>query len=500
MIGSRFGHYRIDRKLGEGGVGVVYRAIDERLGRPVALKILLAELHARSDVVERFRAEARTLARLDHPNIATLHAFEEIEGSLVMVMEFVEGMTLASLVQGAGRLAPEHALPIFLQALDGIGHAHSLGIVHRDIKGSNVMLDTRGLLKVMDFGIARTLGSARHTQLGHVVGTPEFMAPEQIRGDDTDARADVYSLGILLFLLLTGRTPFVGGSGFELMRAQVEETPPRLRELAPDLPEALEAVVDRALAKHPDERIASCDDFRRALAPFTPAAQEAARSPSPVDVLSRPDWDEVDEPIPSAEPAGQTAVLGMPRPSSEAPTHRHPAPAAGGPWRRPLAWVAGLGTLALVNVLWWGRPISPAGPAPDPLHAAAEPVPVTAGAGVDSAAPVAGKGGEGDPAVARDAESGGLAPDAAEPDGGPVARTDAAQRTERAQDGPAAPGRAPAATATAERASPTKRRVSRPERPRPARAVRRPAPRPPAQEPEPEPKEETVEGWIIRRD
>lgn len=265
MIGQIIGNYKIEEKLGEGGMGAVYKGVDTMLDREVAIKALRPELASQTSIVERFRSEAVTLAKLNHPNIAALYTMFRQGEELYMVLEFVRGETLDTILQKRGALPAEEAIPVFCQVLDGIDHAHEFGIVHRDIKPANIMLTENGKLKVLDFGIARLLGSARMTRAGNIIGTLEYMAPEQVKGQETDARSDIYALGMMLYEVLTGKTPFDTENEFELMKLQTEETPKSPREINPDIPEEVEAAIMTAIAKNPDERFQTAGDFRQEL-------------------------------------------------------------------------------------------------------------------------------------------------------------------------------------------------------------------------------------------
>ncbi len=265
MIGQIVGNYKIEQKLGEGGMGEVYRGVDMMLEREVAIKFLLPELASQANVVERFRSEAVTLAKLNHPNIATLYSFMRQGDSFIMVLEFVRGVTLDHVIQQRGAIPCEQAIPIFCQMLDGIQEAHNYGIIHRDIKPANMMLTEKGTLKVLDFGIARILGTARMTRQGNIIGTIEYMSPEQVRGFETDARSDIYSLGMLLYEMLTARCPFEIQNEFELMKAQIEQYPVPPRQLNPAIPEVVEQAIWRSIQKDPAQRFQSASEFRAFL-------------------------------------------------------------------------------------------------------------------------------------------------------------------------------------------------------------------------------------------
>ena len=266
MIGNIIGsNFKITAKLGEGGMGAVYKGVDMMTEREVAIKALRPELASQPEVAERFRSEAVTLAKLNHPNIATLYNFFRQGDEYYMVLEFVRGETLDDLIRQHGAMPIERAVPLFCKVLEGIDHAHEEGIVHRDIKPANMMLTTKGALKVLDFGIARILGTARMTKAGHLIGTIEYMAPEQVKGLETDARSDIYSLGMLLYEMLTGRVPFDIQNEFELMSAQINQMPPPPRELNPNIPAEVDLAIMRAIAKDPDARYQTAGEFREVL-------------------------------------------------------------------------------------------------------------------------------------------------------------------------------------------------------------------------------------------
>lgn len=265
MIGSVVGNYKIVDKLGEGGMGSVFKGVDLMLEREVAIKMLRPELASQANVVERFRSEAVTLAKLNHPNVATLHSFFRQGNDFFMVMEFVRGETLDAVIKRQGAMPCDRAVELFCHALEGIDHAHKMGIVHRDIKPANMMLTESGSIKVMDFGIARVLGTDRLTRAGHLIGTVEYMSPEQVRGEETDARSDIYSLGILIYEMLTGRVPFNSTSEYELMRSQIEDAPTPPGTFAPHIPLPVEQAIMRSLAKKREARYQSAAEMRAAL-------------------------------------------------------------------------------------------------------------------------------------------------------------------------------------------------------------------------------------------
>jgi len=269
--------YRDLRKIGEGGMGEVWYGVDRMLEREVALKLLLPELKVKPDSAARLRNEAISMARINHPNIVTVYEFAQVGDDSWITMEYVPGDTLDILLAREGKLPWTDAIDLVTQALLGLERAHAAGIVHRDLKPANIFVTDEKLVKLVDFGIARISQSARLTQQGFGVGTPEYMAPEQALGKEPDARTDLYTLGIIFYEAVTGQLPFAG-TEYEIVKQQVETPAPSIGKLVPDLPSALQAIVAKVLAKAPDKRPASARELRLALQ-AVPRPQPSVRSP-----------------------------------------------------------------------------------------------------------------------------------------------------------------------------------------------------------------------------
>ncbi len=288
---KRLGRYEIVRELGRGGMGIVLEGRDPMIDRPVALKIIkLSEMGSameEKELKERFFIEAKAAGRLIHPHIVTIYDVGEEEGKSFMAMEFVEGEDLAGIITDEGPIPLARAAKIVAQIADGLAYAHEHHIVHRDIKPGNILITRGDRVKITDFGLARlttTAGSV--TQTGHAVGSPSYMSPEQVQGHAIDGRSDLFSLGVLFYELVTGRRPFVGEGLTNIIFKIIQDNPPLVSTVNPKLPKSLDRVVEKLLAKRPDERYRNGHEVANALAPFTGAVEEEGEFGATMDMAT----------------------------------------------------------------------------------------------------------------------------------------------------------------------------------------------------------------------
>jgi hypothetical protein len=314
LTGTRVGQYEIVERLGGGGMAVVYRAVQQPLGREVALKALSPELFQDDGFVKRFETEAKTLAKLDHPNILPIYDFEVTEGVTFLTMPLIRGGTLRDILN-RGPLDTLTAWRYLREIGDGLQHAHDAGIVHRDLKPTNVLIHSDGRAMLADFGLARGAGQPTHlTTIGLAIGTPGYMAPEQVMGHEVDRRCDIYAMGVLTFEMLTGRLPFIGSNRMEVAYATVNAPVPSAAKLNNALPDELDVLLAKVLAKDPAQRPQTVKDLLAQMAKL-PQRRQAPAAAAPVPFARA---------AAAAQPAETAAMRIVSAPA--APVHGSPPP------------------------------------------------------------------------------------------------------------------------------------------------------------------------------
>ncbi len=280
---GRLGGYEILEVIGHGGMGTVLKARDSKLERLVAVKVLNPDLASSGPARRRFLQEARSAAAVTHEHVVTIHAVDDSGETPFMVMEYVVGASLEDVIQQNGQLRPEEILRIGMQSASGLAAAHAQGLVHRDIKPSNILLENSvARVKITDFGLVRVIHEAELTQTGTVAGTPQYMSPEQARGEPLDHRSDLFSLGCVMYAMCVGRSPFRAETPTGVIRRVCEDTPRPIREVNPEIPEWLVAIIDRLLAKKPEDRFQSAGEVAKLLERCLAHVQEPARVPLPI--------------------------------------------------------------------------------------------------------------------------------------------------------------------------------------------------------------------------
>jgi eukaryotic-like serine/threonine-protein kinase len=305
--------YQILEQLGKGGMAIVYRALDTMLERSVAVKVLRESYSRDETFLSRFRQEAKAAANLSHPNIVTVHDFGLDNGQLFIVMEYIPGTDLKTLILQRGRFTPEEAVPLLIQACAGLGYAHRAGLVHCDVKPQNMLVTPDMRLKVTDFGIARALSTIHPKEQSDVIwGSPQYFSPEQASGAAPSPASDVYSLGVIMYEMLTGSLPFHGNTPAELAHLHIEAEPVSISEMLPDISPVLEQIQTKVLSKEPSQRYRTADQLGRVLLNFGNAKGSPALSLTPEAVQTAAPLPAVaDVPAPAAEPEIDWVSVGL---------------------------------------------------------------------------------------------------------------------------------------------------------------------------------------------
>jgi serine/threonine protein kinase len=358
-INQRIGDYEILGQLGEGGMGRVYRVRNVLTDRVEAMKVLLPDLAGRQELAARFEREIKVLASLNHPNIAGLRTAVVVDNQLLMIMEYVEGTTLAGRLE-QGPISVADAVHYIDAVLSALGYAHAHHIIHRDIKPANMMLTSQGVIKLMDFGIARSGDEPSLTMTGTTLGSLNYMSPEQVTGQEIDARADLYSVGVSLYELVTGRRPFQADSNYSLMTAHVRDTPKPPVEINPSLPATLNEIILISIAKDPAQRFQTADAFRNALSSVSSAMPQGTTPAFPIPTLASTGGTGRFADLPAVTAAEATviappSVVSSSTPSST-PSIPIPPPARSGGYRGFYMTAGALIVLAVLLIVGIYRP------------------------------------------------------------------------------------------------------------------------------------------------
>jgi serine/threonine protein kinase len=465
---TQVGKYRIERELGRGAMGVVYKAFDPVVERMVAIKTIRLDVEEGEELVHRLRREAKSIGQLEHPNIVTLYDAGESGGLFYLAMQFIQGETLHDRINRQRWFTLKEVQELFRQMCAGLDYAHQRGVIHRDIKPANIMITTEGVVKLTDFGIAKLAGGGTTTH-GLIVGTPSYMSPEQALGKNLDGRSDIFSLGSILYELITGEKAFPGQNTTTVIYKIVHEAPTPVQALQPGLDPAVEEIVLKALAKQPDQRFQSCNELSAALELYINRAIAGIPRTSVVHApLAQPAVASAPLPAAAAGPSPPPTPVPMPvAPDSSGSVLPVAAPAPGTATQTvqaragvPLAWLGGgvVGTLLLVIVILLVVQMRRPAPVTEPssVPAASEPQ-TSAPSGSQTTAPAPSSEATTEPAGAKES------PVATEPEATPAS-------PQRSTLTPAATPQKPPARQTQRAAAAREKEIAAPAKPVPKEA------------------------------